>query len=124
MTPGEGRKFALTVGGAFIALAGLMVWRGHLRLAVVAGALGVLLVLAGLVIPARLGPVYRAWMKLAELISRVTTPVFMGVMYYLVIAPSGFLMRTFGSNPIRRAQDSPSYWVRREKRRSDLTRQF
>ena len=51
------------------------------------GALGGALALAGLVVPRDLGPVERAWMGLAHPISKVTTPIFMGVMYFLVLTP-------------------------------------
>ena len=63
LTPAEGRRFGLTVGVAFLVLAGLLhFWRHKETAAVVAGGLGVLLVAAGLVIPGRLGPLHRAWM--------------------------------------------------------------
>ncbi len=39
-------------------------------------------------------------MELAHLISKVTTPIVMGVMYLLVLTPVGLLRRTFGGNPM------------------------
>ena len=60
----EGRKFGLTVGAAFLVLGALLWWRGR-ALAPWLGSLGAVLALAGLVVPARLGPVQRAWMGLA-----------------------------------------------------------
>ena len=47
-----------------------------------------------------LGPVERAWMGLAHAISKVTTPIVMGVMYLLVLTPVGLLRRRFGGNPL------------------------
>jgi hypothetical protein len=66
------------VGGAFVALAGVAWWRGRHTIAIGLGALGTTLGLLGLLVPTRLGPVNRAWMGLATLLSRVTTPLFMG----------------------------------------------
>jgi hypothetical protein len=106
----EGRKFGLTVGGAFLVLGALLWWRGRWTAPVFAG-LGSVLVLAGLLIPTRLGPVNRAWMKLAHMISRVTTPIFMGVVYFLVLAPIGFIMRTFGRNPMVAPEKGQSFWA-------------
>jgi len=74
------------VGAAFVALAGLLWWRGHGAAAPVPAALGALLVLAGLAVPARLGPAQRAWMGLATALSKVTTPIFLGIAYFGVIA--------------------------------------
>jgi hypothetical protein len=127
LTPTEGRKFAFPVGIAFGVLAGIVTWRGHSTLAVVFASLSGLLLLAGLIMPGKLGPVYRAWMGFALAISKVTTPIFMGVVYFLVIAPIGLLMRVFGRNPVRHQPTDGSYFVLRAagaSRRSDLNRQF
>jgi hypothetical protein len=127
LTAEEGRKFGLTVGAAFLALSGLLWWRGRHSAALVFMALGSLLVLAGLVVPARLGPIYRAWMGFALLLSRVTTPVFMGIVYFLILTPTGGIMRLFGKNPIRRPLSEGSFWVRRpagDGRRGRMEHQF
>jgi hypothetical protein len=125
LTTAELRRFGLLVGGIFVLLGGVTRWRGHPTSSLVFWVLGGLLILGGLVIPAQLGPVYRAWMGLAHLISKVTTPIVMGVMYYLVISPLGLLARLFGHRPLRRPP-GPSFWVARPAgdRRSDMTRQF
>jgi hypothetical protein len=88
--------------------------------------LGTLLVAAGLLAPARLGPVYRGWMRLAHAMSRVTTPVFLGVVYFGVFTPLGLVMRLLGRRALGGAKGSGSYWVERPPgaRRSDLRRQF
>ena len=75
-------------------------------------------------IPGELGPVNRAWMGLAELISKVTTPIFMGVVYFVVLMPVGLLMRLFGRNPIKHTAVSGSYWASRTEARGGLTNQF
>mgnify|MGYP001168452792 CR=1 FL=1 len=126
LTPAEGRRFAFPVGGVFLALAGLFWWRDHLLASRITGALGGLLVVAGILIPGRLGPVYRAWMGLAGLISRGPTPIFMAVVYYLVITPTGLIRRTVGSSQIVHTPSDGSYWKRREdgRRKSTLERQF
>ena len=98
LTAAEGRRFGLTVGGAFLVFAAVAYWRGHPTTTVVLGGLGAILGLAGLVIPTHLGPVERGWMRLAHLISKVTTPVVMGVMYLLVLTPVGVLRRRVGGN--------------------------
>jgi hypothetical protein len=127
LTPTEGRKFAFPVGIAFGVLAGIVTWRGHSTPAVVFASLSGLLLLAGLIMPGKLGPVYRAWMGFALAISKVTTPIFMGVVYFLVIAPVGLVMRVLGRNPVAHESIKGSYFVVRETgaaRRSNLTRQF
>jgi hypothetical protein len=125
LSPAEGRKFGLTVGTAFLVIAALMVWRGHPAVASGAGIVAALLVLAGLVIPGKLGPVYRAWMRLALAISRVTTPLIMGLVYFTVFTPIGLLRRLRG-NALVRKPGPDGYWITRPAgaRRGNLSRQF
>lgn len=125
LSPAEGRKFAYTVGAAFLVLGGIVWWRGHLKVATAFGILGGSLLLLGTIVPGQLSGLYRAWMGLALLISKVTTPIFMGVVYFLVVTPISFLLRLFGKLPLRVAA-GPTYWRDRDpaRRRSNLLRQF
>jgi hypothetical protein len=125
LSPREGRKFGLLVGGVFLVLGAISHWRGHQVAPTVLFVLGGALVLAGLLIPGRLGPVYRGWMSFAVVLSKVTTPIVMGVIYYGLFTPMGFLRRRLGKNAMLRTPGE-SFWVSREPvaRRSDLSRQF
>ena len=114
LTRAEGRRFGLTVGGVFLLLGGFLQWRGRLTGSIVCLGGGGLLAAAGLVVPGSLGPVYRAWMGLAHLLSRVTTPLFMGVVYFVALTPIGLLMRMFGRNPMVHRVEQDSYWAKRE----------
>lgn len=126
LTAAQGRRFGLTVGGAFLVFATIAWWRGHPTTFRVLAGLGGTLAVAGLVIPTFLGPVERAWMRLAHLLSKVTTPIVMGVMYLLVLTPVGFLRRTFGGNPMVHMAQNASYWKPRPegKRAGNLSRQY
>lgn len=125
LTPGEGRKFAFTLAPAFLALGGLLWWRDAPGMALASAIAGGLLALAGIVVPGRLGPVQRGWMGLARAISKLTTPILLGIVYYGVITPMGLLRRTIGRSPLKRARDLPTHWVSRSGTpRGDLERQF
>ena len=124
-SPRELRRFALTVGGAFLLLGALLLWRGRAAGWVVAAA-GAALVVAGLAIPACLGPLQRGWMRLALAISRVTTPLFMGIVYFLVLTPIGIILRLLGRRLLGHPRGAATFWADRPpgERRSDLERQF
>lgn len=124
MTAGEGRRFGLPVGGAFLALAALFWWREWPTASAIAAAAGVLFVTAGLLVPTRLRPVQRVWMAMAHAISKLTTPIVMGIIFFGVITPIGLIARLLRHRPLTRT--GASLWVDREpdRRRSDLERQF
>lgn len=124
LSASEGRRFGLTVGSAFVVIATLTWFRGHQIPTTVFGALGAALALAGLAVPAHLGPVQRGWMALAHAISKVTTPVVMGAMYLLVLFPIGVLRRTIGSNPLVHAPQSQGFWKTKSKPAGSMRRQF
>ena len=110
---------------AFLVFGGIAWWRDHEAISLVLWAIAGSLLLAGLLFPARLGPVQRRWMGMAHAISKVTTPIFMGIMYFAVFASMGAVRRLFGHNSLTTHHGSDSVWVPRAAgQQSDLKRQF
>jgi len=127
LSASEGRRFGLLVGAAWLALAALTGWRGHTLTATIFASVGVVLLVAGAIAPARLGPVYRGWMALAGMISSVTTPVFMGVVYFIVLTPLGWVRCHGWRSPLVHGQGTASCWIPREHptpRPADMEHQF
>lgn len=121
----EGRRFAFTVGIAFLVIGGLSAWRGHVWPPRVLFSLGGVLLVAGVVVPQRLSGVYRAWMGLAAAISKVTSPIVVGAMYFVVMTPAGVLMRVFGRNPLKQQEREGGFWLPAPSGgRSNLETQF
>lgn len=124
-TASAGRKFGLTVGIAFLVFSGIARWRGHPTTFLVLAGLGAALVLSALVAPRLLRTVDAAWMKLALLISKVTTPVFMGVIYFLVLTPIGSIRRTFARSALVHPAGQDGFWADRSSHpTSSLERLF
>lgn len=124
---GEARRFGLTVGTASLVLAALFRWRGRPAAAAGLSLVGILLCAGGLVLPERLGPAYRAWMTLAALLNRLTTPLLLAVVYFVVITPVALLTRLFGRDSLARPNRALSYWVPRRggaQGRSSMDHQF
>lgn len=76
---------------------------------VIAGALA----LTGLVAPMALNPVYKGWMRFGLFMSRIMTPLIMGIVFYVVITPVALLVKIFGKDAMRRRleKDTPSYRI-------------
>jgi hypothetical protein len=121
-TAKQGRKFGVTLGIAFMVLAAVVLWRGHGSVGRAFGIVGGFLLVAGLTVPRGLRPIERGWMRFAGVLSRVTTPIFMGIVFYLVITPVGLVRRTAGKDPLEHEGDD-SVWAEHEGS-NDLRRQF
>jgi hypothetical protein len=70
-----------------------------------------------LVAPDSLRPVYRGWMKVGLLLSKVTTPIVMGAIFFVIIVPVGLIMRVMKRDPMRRSfqRDVASYRIESEQ---------
>ena len=119
MTRKQLRSFGVILAAGFTVISIAPVIRGHsprswgLDVALIFGALG-------LVFPMVLSPVYRVWMKLAEVLAWVNTRIILTVLYYGLIVPIGWLLRMRGGDPMRLKFDrqANSYRIVREKRHS------
>ena len=125
----RGRRFAFTLFLAFAVLGAIAAWRGRDTVLFVFGSLAAAFVLAGLIVPASLEPVERGWMSFAHALSRITTPIFMGIVYFVLLTPVGSIRRAAGRSALVRKAVDDSYWVRRtpsepEKLRRRMERQF
>jgi Saxitoxin biosynthesis operon protein SxtJ len=66
--------------------------------------------------PEWLAPLKRAWMKLGELLHHVVSPVVLGIMFFGVFTPVGWMMRLAGRDAMARSFDgaAETYWVKRD----------
>ena len=111
------REFGLTTGGIIGALFGLFFpWLLERPFPRWPWILFGVLVLLALAAPNALRPVYTGWMRFGLLMSKITTPVIMGVVFYVVLTPMGLAMRLTGKDYMaRRLQDKvQSYRIRTE----------
>ena len=124
----SGRRFGLSVGVAFLVLTAVLMWRDHRTAMTVTGSIGAVLVLGGFLTPTLLFPVERAWMAMAHAISKVTTPIFLGIVFFLVVTPIGMVVRVFSGSPLRhKGSGDRGFWfptAEDEAKRGGMTRQF
>lgn len=112
------RQFGLLMAGVIAALFGLLLpWLFDAAWPrwpwILAGAF----VVMALLFPQALTPVYRGWMHFGFFMSRITTPLLLGLVFFLAILPTGLIMRAFGRDPMARDRnpDAASYRVPSEK---------
>lgn len=107
------REFGLTTGGIVAVLFGLLFpWLLERPWPRWPWLIFAVLAVWGLAAPLTLRPVYQGWMRFGLLMSRVTTPLIMGIVFFLVVTPMGIVRRMLGRDSLaRRFDDSPSYRV-------------
>lgn len=73
------------------------------------------LAVAAFALPAMLAPANRLWTRLGDGLHRLVSPVALALLFFLVVTPTGLILRLLGKDPLRlkREPDAPSYWIRR-----------
>ena len=87
----------------------------------------VALVGLGLVAPNALKPIYIIWMRFGLLVSRITTPLILGIIFFILITPLALIKRFFGRDAMTRNFDgsAPSYRIKSvQKEAKNLERPF
>jgi len=78
--------------------------------------IGLLFLILGFILPSVLRPVYRIWMLLAYFIGGIVSRVILTVLFYIVLTPTGLVLRLFGKDVLDQKFDKrqESYWVKKD----------
>ena len=78
--------------------------------------IGLLFLILGFILPSVLRPVYRIWMLLAYFIGGIVSRVILTVLFYVVLTPTGLVLRLFGKDVLDQKFDKrqESYWVKKD----------
>ena len=116
----QARKSALVVAAVLLGIAAWNLYRGRATVVVVLGVAGLVLIVAGLFVPAAARAFHKGWMRLAALLGYVNSRVLLTITYYGMMAPYGVVSRLARRDPLgrrRRAPEGGSYWTERKATR-------
>jgi len=103
---------------AFLGVVGAFAGRatGNIRVSQVIWLLGITLATAYYAVPALRRPIFVGWMYAAYPIGYVVSHVLLGIIYFGLLTPIGWLLRAFGHDPMERRIDdaAPTYWIKRD----------
>ncbi len=107
------RKFAFTLATVVILLFALLIPWLLGRFPVWPWIVGGGLAVWGVVAPGSLKPVYELWMRFGLVMNRITTPIILGIVFFIVLTPIAFAMRLFGRDmlKLKSDRDADSYRV-------------
>ena len=80
----------------------------------------------GLINSNLLTPLNKLWIKFGILLGNIISPVVLGIIFFLVVLPTGLLMRLIKKNflGIKFDKNLKSYWINKEKHLSSMKNQF
>jgi hypothetical protein len=121
--PREIRRFGYLVGGLLSILGGLSWWRDGWVPWPILLVPGLLIVILALLRSPLLLPVHKGWMKFARVLGWIQIHLLLGLLFYLVITPLGWMLRLFGHDPLaKKRRQADSYWEPHESSSSGPTR--
>jgi Saxitoxin biosynthesis operon protein SxtJ len=112
---GSERSFGLVFGAVFALLFASNLYHGNTYWRWWLG-LSALFILTTFAAPQLLAPFNRFWARFGLLLSTVTGPLVLALLFYACIVPIGLLMRLTGKDPLRLRlePEADTYWIRRD----------
>ena len=72
-----------------------------------------------------LSPLNKLWFKFGILLGKIISPIIMGVIFFLVVTPTGLIMRLLKKDVLKlNFNDSKSYWIEKSGPKSKMKNQF
>ena len=79
----------------------------------------------GLLNSSILSPLNKLWFKFGLFLGKIISPIIMGVIFFLVVTPIGFLMKLLGKDLINlKFNSEKSYWIEKSGPKSKMKNQF
>ena len=79
----------------------------------------------GLINSRLLNPLNKLWFKFGILLGKIVSPIIMGIIFFLVVTPIGFIMRILGKDLLNlKFNANKSYWIEKTGPKSKMKNQF
>lgn len=110
--PGSERSFGFVFAVVFLIIGMWPLMAGDPPRPPLLAAAAAMLSIA-LIVPSWLFFPNKAWFAIAMILHRMTSPLILGVIYAVCIAPLGVIGRLIGHDPLRlrRESEAASYWI-------------
>ena len=103
----ELRKFGLIFAGMFMLIFGLLLpWIWDKPTPMWPWIVAAVFITTALIVPGALGPVYRIWMKIGEVLGWINTRIILGLVFFVIFAPVALLFKLLGKDMLRQRLDA------------------
>ena len=87
--------------------------------------LSLIFLILGLINSIILTPLNRLWFKFGIFLGKIVSPIILGIIFFLVVTPTGLLLRLFGKDVINlKYNNNNSYWIKKTGPKSKMKDQF
>jgi len=121
-SPKDLKKFGLLVGGVFILIAGLAIWKQWWTSYLIStiGICGLTLVSLGILRPLSLKKTHHYWMGFALIMGSIVSRVILFILFYLILTPLARTAKVFDKHffLLYRDKKRSSYWIDRENKKT------
>ena len=72
-----------------------------------------------------LSPLNKLWFKFGIFLGKIISPIILGIIFFLVVTPIGFIMRILGNDVLNlKYNKNKSYWIKKNGPKSKMKNQF
>ena len=86
--------------------------------------LSLIFLLLGMINSKFLTPFNKLWFKFGIFLGNFISPIVMGFVFFLVVTPTGLIMRLFGKDILRLKKNKITYWINKDRDDSSMKNQF
>tara|TARA_Y100000389_G_scaffold163317_1_gene166524 strand:- start:208 stop:591 length:384 start_codon:yes stop_codon:yes gene_type:complete len=87
--------------------------------------ISIIFLILGLINSNFLAPLNKLWFKFGIFLGKIISPIIMGIIFFLVVTPIGFIMRLLGKDLLNlKYNNNKSYWIEKTGPKSKMKNQF
>ena len=87
--------------------------------------ISLIFLILGLINSNILTPLNQIWFKFGILLGKIISPIIMGIIFFLVVTPTGLIMRILRKDLLNlKFNNSKSYWIEKTGPKSKMKNQF
>ena len=87
--------------------------------------ISLIFLILGLLNSNTLTPLNKIWFKFGIFLSKIISPLIMGIIFFFVVTPIGIIMRIFGKDVLNlKYNEKQSYWIEKNDPKSKMKNQF
>ena len=121
---GSNRSFGIVFFVVFLIIAIYpLTYSGDVRLWSV--IISIIFLVLGILNSKILTPLNKFWFKLGIFLGKIISPIIMGIIFFLVVTPTGLIMRLLGKDLLNmKYNKNQSYWIEKKGPKSKMKNQF